>query len=328
MDSKIVLSRKRFLNVSLLRGIACAGVLAVHIAIAMDLQGVVGSVLKYGAKGVYMFFILSGFLFAVSFYERGKKSSDILKDRMIHLLTLYYFFILIYFVVDTFFLHEAPLDSYHLGWMRYIFFLNVIFPQPEEFWYNIGMVWTIPVFAVSNIILSLSVTRIDNYKKALVFAFICTVFQLASRFFSGWFSIVNYYLYFAAGLLIFFSIRETREYQTITILIAFQILMLAAGKSISLYISIFAFCILIIATFHIPVPEGGLVERIARWFDRYSYSVYLSQGLVFYYLIERIRGTVSPLLIGVLAFSLTMILSISIHELYEKPLLMFLKKHL
>lgn len=277
-------------SISILRSVACLGVVMVHLGQRLELHGVIRTFTDFGAMGVYLFFILSGYLFAHSCYS-GKTSgtSMVLLKRFIHMLPLYFLVVAVYCIVETFALHEAPSDPYHLYWLRYIFCLNAVVPHPDAYWYNIGMVWTIPVFVFSFVILSVVLKFVNTYKRALVFLGGSLIVAVVAHYLKGWFSAISSLPYFAEGIVLLFAEKEKKTSQLLVILAITEIGLLSVGLSDSLYMTSIAFMLTMIAIRPLQIAEGSKVDIILRRFDRYSYTIYLIQGIIFTLIIDRFQ---------------------------------------
>ncbi len=77
-------------SVSILRTISCLGVLAVHLGQRMHLNGIIRTITDYGETGVYLFFIVSGYLFVNSVEKNDKRMSKVLCNRLIHMISVFY----------------------------------------------------------------------------------------------------------------------------------------------------------------------------------------------------------------------------------------------
>lgn len=112
-----------------------------HLGQRLKLQGSLRVITDFGANGVYMFFIASGFL-AFATYRKEKGVLYYYWKRAVRLLPLYYGIILVDFIVYTYIYKDAPVDKFGLGWLRYIFCLSGIVGTEETFWRNLSFTWT------------------------------------------------------------------------------------------------------------------------------------------------------------------------------------------
>ena len=89
--------------ISFWRTIACIMVFIVHFGQRMQFSGLLHTFSDFGRYGVQLFFIISGFLIAKSYYDYGK--DDPLKfyiKKAIAILPLYYLIIAYYFVMQSY----------------------------------------------------------------------------------------------------------------------------------------------------------------------------------------------------------------------------------
>ena len=149
--------RKRFDSISVLRLLACTGIFICHAAPAAGASGIAARIANAGASGVYLFFVISGFLTAgdTAILTSGggmRGYFGYVRKRLIRLLPLYYLVMLAQAVLHTFVLRDVPRDPGHLGWLRYVFLTNAVIPAPDNFWGNLGATWTVSLFVVSSLL--------------------------------------------------------------------------------------------------------------------------------------------------------------------------------
>ena len=163
---------KRLVSIQLLRCISCIMVFMIHLGQRVQLTGLIRNITDIGARGPILFFLISGFL---SSYSLCKKTISIKKyyiKRISVILPLYYSVILYFFISETileyFKISHIPIDDYHIGWFRYIFLLNGFINSNCEFWRNLGMTLTIPIFAFFYLIAPIFQKIINNHIKAFV----------------------------------------------------------------------------------------------------------------------------------------------------------------
>lgn len=143
---------KKYDNIQVLRITACLGVFITHLAPRMGVTGRAASVANFGAAGVYLFFMISGFLACrAKDIQPGSGWRSILIyycKRMLRVLPLYYAVVLYNVLLHHLFLQDVPADPAGLYWFRYIFLTNAFIPAPGNFWANLCATWTVSLFCV------------------------------------------------------------------------------------------------------------------------------------------------------------------------------------
>lgn len=249
---------------------------------------------------------------------KSSGTSTVLVKRLIHMLPLYFLVVAVFFVLEIFAFHEAPNDSFHLYWLRYVFCLNAVAPHPDAYWYNIGMVWTIPVFVSSFVILSFALKIVSTYKTALLFLGGSLAIAIVAHYLEGWFSSLSLLPYFAEGVVLFFAEKEKRNRHLLVILAVSEIGLLSVGLSDSLYMISIVFMFTMITIRPLQIAGGSKTNKIVMWFDRYSYTIYLIQGIVFTLIIDRFQF--SRIIIFAIVIVGTVFTSWVIKNFIEEPL--------
>lgn len=146
-------------NIKVLRVISCLGVLACHLGQRMGVSDSLYQYIQYGQYGVYVFFIISGYLLINSYEKYGSENLGLfIFKRLIRILALYYAVILWFYISDTYIFSFSVVDETGYGWKRYFLFLNgFIKPATDNYgyWHNLGASWTIPVFAFAYVTIPL-----------------------------------------------------------------------------------------------------------------------------------------------------------------------------
>ena len=114
-------------GLDLIRILAMSGVLLVHATIYLPL-GRLGNYCTWGAHGVQLFFVLSGYL-GVSSYKNRASALKYWQGRAVRILPTYYFAVMCGALMHTFVLRDVSKDLFGLGWLRYLFALNTILPS-------------------------------------------------------------------------------------------------------------------------------------------------------------------------------------------------------
>lgn len=141
---------KRYDNIQILRVLSCLGVFVTHLAPRMGAAGWAASAANFCASGVYLFFLISGFLACAGCKRQPEWSlRSILAyycRRLFRILPLYYAVILYNMALHGLLLRDVPPDPDGLYWLRYFFLTNAFWPGPDNFWSNLSATWTISLF--------------------------------------------------------------------------------------------------------------------------------------------------------------------------------------
>lgn len=139
-------------NLDLVRLLAVCLVLVVHLGQRFSWIGEWSSV---GAKGVLLFFVLSGYLISQSI-DNSESWLDYIKKRVLRIIPTYYIVLILMYLWDlvqytvAWGLDQALAGPCHpLKYLRYFGFLQVIIPDIDPaLWCNRYALWTMSSFAV------------------------------------------------------------------------------------------------------------------------------------------------------------------------------------
>lgn len=297
--------------------IACLMVFTVHFSQRMHFEGIAAILAGGGKYGVYLFFIISGFLIANSCENYGRQhTGNYIVNRMIKILPLYYCVIAYYFVVHIFILRDIPEDPAGLGWLRYLFILNGIVPNTGTyFWDNLGITWTIPYFVWAYLCLPLVLKVVKNYFSSVAALFVTLIGMRYLYRLGGYFDILYNAVYFIEGVVIFYCFKERKQLVTVigvVLLAVFYAMEGAEPKMLWAY----AFMLLIIATEKMH-SEKMWVKKVLELSDRYSYTMYLAHGVIFIHLLDRYSFRMLRPWVAILG---TAVLTVFAHDFVEAPI--------
>lgn len=227
VQEKPKLLAERNSNIDIIRIFSALMVLSVHIGLQA------GFPFEIGAKGVQLFFILSGYLGMASL----ARNDDILhyyKNRLLRILPTYYVCLLLLWLEDLFLQinSHTPLKEIFdgqcgLGYLRYVFFLQMMLPSDNwSLWNNHSGLWTMSSFALFYVIAPFLYRIFRSFYRAFA-ALIVLLFAnpFLIRFLSNmlssypedahieWFSAMNPFteLYcFMIGIALFWAIKESK----------------------------------------------------------------------------------------------------------------------
>lgn len=288
-----------------------------------------------GTLCVELFFLISGFLAIKHFDERRGLHTHTVgnyyKTRAIRILPMYYFVILYFFVTETFVFHDVPQDPSGLGWLRYIvFFLYGNIRSGTEyldFWTNLGSVWTICVFMTFYLAMPLLAWIIRNFWSAAAATFVFWVVRVLMVWKQPvYLHSFTYFVFFCFGIMIWFAYKERKQMQAyifIAVMIGINII---ADRTVfefdGLMNATIAFSLLVLSTmdFHYSSIR---VRKVMNVVDKYSYTVYLAQGIIFCGVIDKASGLPKPVVLIISVFG-TALLSYGIYNYVESPIQHFL----
>lgn len=282
----------------------------------------------FGRFGVQLFFIISGLLAARGL--DGKNDTwGYYKKRLIAIAPLYYVVIIWYFITENLlniFFHHIPVDAAGLGWFRYVFMLNGFVNSDTYFWSNLGITWTIPIFAFFYLIAPFVMRVTKDWKSgACIFGVVFIGTRILCHFYSC--TIFQNIHYFFIGIIIYFCWRDNKLMPC-----ALSFLIIAIAEIILerlSYPAIFAAMICIGLEHEVILSEK--MQRVVDVIDEHSYTMYLVHGIVFCSLLDRLRADrfgVPRVIIGVIAIVGTFLGSVIVHRWIEKPLQQWVKKRL
>ncbi|MBQ8598386.1 MAG: acyltransferase [Lachnospiraceae bacterium] len=327
-------AKKRYQNIQILRIAACFGTFLVHFGQRIELGGMLRKATDFGAYGVYMFFLISGF---VAFFSVDKGQNDFsvkhyFKGRAVRILPIYYLIIFYNFILHTFVLSDVPVDTFGggryqgPGWFRYILFLNILIPYDNDFWGNLGATWTIQIFVLFYILVPLGRKFINNTKTAIISWLIIYVLGILNIPLISTQALDNLHFLFL-GVVLYFCVKESKE--TIFALAAIIYLglegVVCAEWRMAVVIILFSLLILCSMGIHI---KNKTVRKVIDKLDEYSYAVYLVHA-VFIEWVDRYKAYTidTDWRIGAIAIAIigTTAGCILVHEFFEKPIQKLLK---
>ena len=327
---------EKYFNIQIFRVIASLGVLTVHMGQRLEVGGVVRRITDIGANGVYIFFIISGFVACVSTekYDFNFKDDRVqyYKMRFVRLIPLYYCVILYYFLVHTFVWKDVPLDEIGgLGWLRYIFFLNIFIPYDNNFWGNIGATWTMNVFALFYVLFPMIRKYANNYLKSVL---VCCMLYFIKNFDIPYIvdTSIDSLWFFMLGVVSYYACKEKKEKMTGIILCTSLLICYVANIRDGLLIFCLAFSVIMMMSFSVGRPSEKF-QRIVNKMDKYSYDLYLVHA-VFIELIDKykeyidLNGLGVKIVIILIGIFGSCIGSVLVHNLIERPLQTKLMKKL
>lgn len=313
-------------NISYLRVFACLGVVCTHLGQRLEVTGKAYYITHYMQYGVYLFFILSGFL---ALYTYSAKKYTVWKywlTRLLKILPVYYAIVIYDFIVHAFFVKDMPPDAYGLGWLRYIFIIGQYVPG-ENVWRNLSFTWTIGIFVLFYLLVPLINKLVRSYRASLVGIIVMVVFTniLNSVYIKygidkEWFSPLFYIVYFMFGVAACRAVQEHKENNAALFMSLVLLLNFALSRFQSLYTVSALFTIILLVSIGMEFKNAYL-QKAFDILDRYSYEIYLGHAVIMD-LIDIIAFKAQPLskpAVLVLGIIGTVIVSVALYHGVDKP---------
>lgn len=290
---------KKYQYISIWRVLACIGVFVTHLGQRMQLEGSIKVVTDFGSNGVLIFFILTGFLAADSGVIRDNK---ILywKKRAVKILPLYMVILLFYFIA------QLVLTKNLENAIQYIMADNV------------GGAWTLQTFILFYLIMPFIVNIVNSYRRAWVFWIVTFILRAALLLFD-WGSVLSpfkHICFCAMGVVLWYAIKEKKGHSLIFVALTIVILWLIQHSGDYYLIYSLLFLPMIFCTRNVSVKHG-IIERTIKLIDKYSYEIYLLQGIVCYLLIDGRQLSKTAVFVSMIMGTIVMVLAV--YWMVEKP---------
>ena len=314
----------RTVGLQILRVMACIGVFLCHLGAQMEVKGTVEKFMDFGAMGVYLFFILSGFF---GFQSRELTNDSRIKGclrywikRAFKILPLYYAVILYNYVLYEWILKSTPIDSSGIGWPRYFFFLSTSIPADKNFWVNLSYTWTISIFVLFYLFVPLMKRFVKDFKSAVALWGALYLLSLVclNRVAYG---MPFYYLhYFAMGIVLYYAVEESKVRELIAGCVMFALGSSIMNSTLTITACSVLFVILILMAKDIKVKNEKL-QKLINILDAYSYTIYLSHAVVMNGIeMLKNRYALSQITILLIAVVCTIAGAVIVHHVVERPM--------
>ncbi|MBE5837172.1 acyltransferase family protein [Butyrivibrio sp.] len=282
---------KRNINLDIVRILAAFMVLSVHIGQH------IGKDFGVGAKGVQLFFVLSGYLAFSS--VQNKTVLQYYKSRLIRILPTYYFCLILIYLEDIVkAIHEGTLSEVFkgqcgIGFFRYVFFIHCFIPSNNwNMWNNHSALWTMSSFIGFYLLAPWLYKVIKNTYVGIAVLFmllfsrnwmINAIQQMLSsypdeahiEYFSSMNPLTELYC-FLFGAVLFIAIKESKQYLYLLILLIGMII-----SSLSWYSYEIVFVILVaVSVLCENMTSNIAISKIINWLSKGSFTLYLVHPLV------------------------------------------------
>lgn len=261
---------ERYDNLSFWREIACLKVFGSHLCARMELQGSIRVVTDFGYYGVLFFFIITGYLACDSQIIYTSKM-QYWKKRAIRILPMY--FTVMFFFLIAYSISENGIIN---GW-RVLTSSN-----------NIGGTWKVYVFILFYLLAPWLVKMTDSCYKA----WICFIFFYGLRFIMNTYALgggiwqsAAFLCFCIEGILIWHSFRN-HENMLIFIVTGITLILLIEGATDKYFLYSLLFMLLFVSSRNLRVKTNKL-RHVIDYLDKYSYEIYMMQGIMLYLFIDR-----------------------------------------
>ena len=276
---------KYFKNLSYLRVIACIAIVCTHVSQRLMLEGRLYELTHYMQHGVYLFFIISGFLALYTYSENSYSPLRYWIKRLARILPVYYAVVAYDIIVHSFILKDMPPDWAGLGWLRYIFIIGQYIPGENQ-WRNLSFTWTIGVFVLFYVMTPLIAKLMRTYRASLVSLAVTYLFMIAldivyARLGIGrdWFTPLFYIIYFMFGAVACRAVQENKADKAALLFACIMLYFFAMSKFNSPYTLACLMTIIILSSMNIEF-KNRYIQRIFDVLDRFSYEIYLGHAVV------------------------------------------------
>ena len=331
------MEQKRNVNLDIIRIFSAIMVLSVHVG---NHSGINMSV---GAKGVQLFFILSGFL-GMKSCERVRTPIEYYKKRALRIMPAYYVALILLYL-ETIYLSfvenpnliEVLKEHCNIRVLRYVFFLQTIIPSNDYWrWSNKGALWTMSSFFVFYLLapfvykifnsfwesfLTLTVLLIvRKYIVSVVYSLVLSWgYEDCADIFAEQFPLSEIYC-FMFGVVLYWAIIDKKE-----ALYGMLLLALLIVSNLNCYKFEIGFTImLMLAVCFEPIIKNERAVKIIQHISELSFTLYLIHPMVLYLephlLGQRTLGATYIYFNALYMYLLSFVATFIIYKLFIKPL--------
>lgn len=319
---------KKNSTIQLYRIIACIGVFVCHLGQRINLMGGFRLTTDLGQHGVEMFFVVSGYVACLSWYNSEKHSyKEYIIKRCIRILPMYYLSIVCLGIAEKYIFGGIEADIYGIGKYRYLFLLNGIVHEGDNyFWSNLGITWTIPVFMMFYLLFPFIINLVNNFNLSILFILACWNLTVMMKVYytEAYMSGFTYIIYFALGIGCYYGVKEKKKKWAVllaTLAMGFNIYHGTISSTRENYALVAAIVLIIVVE---KTIENQTIQKIINRIDEYTYTFYLAHGIVFCGIIDKfVFLNWQKVLIAVFG---SILLTYICYHFYEKPIQRVLRK--
>jgi peptidoglycan/LPS O-acetylase OafA/YrhL len=309
-------------TINLLRGIAAAMVCIFHFIGYSDFRGdlfsdnsLFSDIGKLGTNGVYVFFVISGFVIPLSLSKDSfnlKQLPQFLSRRFVRIEIPYLVSILLILFVNFLFAIKNGLN-FTINMKQFLFHIIYIIPFSKFDWYNI-IYWTLAIEFQFYIAIGLLYFFLAS-KNQIIVILALLIFGLSSFIINDNRLIFEYATIFSLGISLF--LMKTKKINIKIGYVLLGLFVLAAAYHHSIAVSVFS----LLTVLAIQFLE--INHKLTNRFGDISYSLYLTHGLIggnLLYLFSRYFSSFSgKILLVISALGLSLLFSYLFWRLIENP---------
>lgn len=348
------LSETNSFIIAILRFLACIGVFIIHYNQRIKLPACLSDIAVYGQDGLWIFFILSGFLITYSYNMKYERLGFVFPggvlrfyiDRFFRIVPLAYIWLLVIYIVSVYILKNMPSHSFE--WIRSIMFLNMLWPSSDYSTWNALYIWgSLSNFVIFYMLFPLIYRYGKGIWKSSLFLMASMSIRYVSSYYAGriflniaggtadvleqqWFGAVLFY--FALGINLYWVLLDGRITLSIPVYIVLYFITWRYEFMSCFRIGFFlAVIIVVLLNLNIEISKRKWIYSI----ERYTFPFYICHMLIFTCIEKmgivygwklRTRAVLMiliPVLVSVLLYHLICIPSIKIGKLVEKRIKLF-----
>ena len=204
-------NRQEIASIQMLRGIAASMVVLVHLDVQLRRQGLGALGTGWGATGVDIFFVISGFIMWVTTANRaGMTGAEFMKNRIVRIVPLYWLvtsFVLAMALLSPKSLHTTVFEPAHT--LASFLFLPARHPVTGDFWPLVIPGWTLNCEMLFYVLFAFSIppSRGLLWRRALLIAGSIIFVMVTATILRSRIDVMNFYanpilLEFVAGTLL------------------------------------------------------------------------------------------------------------------------------
>ncbi|MFT4677904.1 MAG: peptidoglycan/LPS O-acetylase OafA/YrhL [Flavobacteriales bacterium] len=266
-------------SITMLRGIAAMMVCVYHFTAYEDFRGALlpaDDMLvwlgEFGVQGVFIFFVISGFVIPLSLEKVNFKLSKIgrfLAKRWTRIEIPYFMSIALVLVIQVVFAGKNGTEfSLELGRLAHHLLYTIPFSSHE--WYN-PIYWTLAIEFQFYIVIALLFPLLVS-NKTWVVIFTLVVFALSGLLVDDHRGVMYYAPIFAQGMALFlWKVKRIKSVMAWSLIGGFVILTACTHE---LTIAVFALLAIL------AIEYTNVNERLTNYFGDISYSLYLTHGAI------------------------------------------------